>query len=344
MAFNKYSKGIALFLLAVFILWWFGRSLDWAEVNRSVRQANVLLLGAATLLVSLTYLLRAYRWRALLRPLGQAHIRDLFVATVTGFSAVFLVGRAGEVVRPGLLTLRDRKIRPAASFITIVVERICDLVAIILMFAVNLTWFRLPLGHEADLMQIRKIGLGLLITTVVGLVILIVFERKAGWVIGWLERRVSFIPANAKRFLVRILEQLAAALKVLAYPRELIITSFWTGLIWSIVIVANLLILSAFGESFGVRETIFVLGWALVGSLVPTPGGAAGAFHAATAAGLVFLGVTREIAAAIAIALHIVDFAPALLFGLYYLIMGDVSITRLRKLPSTEHTEVALEQ
>ncbi|MEJ7700274.1 MAG: hypothetical protein WKF71_11600 [Pyrinomonadaceae bacterium] len=33
------------------------------------------------------------------------------------------------------------------------------------------------------------------------------------------------------------------------------------------------------------------MGWAAIGSVVPTPGGAAGAFHAATAGGLIFLGV-----------------------------------------------------
>jgi hypothetical protein len=90
-------------------------------------------------------------------------------------------------------------------------------------------------------------------------------------------------------------------------------------------------------------ETIFVMGWALVGSLVPTPGGAAGAFHAATAAALIFLGVTREKAAAIAIVMHLVDFGPALIFGLFYVLRGDISLARLRSLTSSEAVEHAVE-
>jgi uncharacterized membrane protein YbhN (UPF0104 family) len=79
-----------------------------------------------------------------------------------------------------------------------------------------------------------------------------------------------------------------------------------------------------------------VLGWALVGSLVPTPGGAAGAFHAATAAGLIFLGIPRDEAAAISIVLHLVVFAHALVFVLYYFLRSDVSLERLRSLASSE--------
>lgn len=77
-----------------------------------------------------------------------------------------------------------------------------------------------------------------------------------------------------------------------------------------------------------------MLGLSLLGSLVPTPGGAAGAFHAATAAGLMFLGVQKETAAALSIVLHLVDFGPALLFGLFYVIRGDLSFAKLRTLVS----------
>jgi uncharacterized membrane protein YbhN (UPF0104 family) len=77
----------------------------------------------------------------------------------------------------------------------------------------------------------------------------------------------------------------------------------------------------------------------MVGSVVPTPGGAAGAFHAATAAGLIFLGIHKETAAALSIVLHLVDFGPALIFGLFYFIRGDLSISRLRTLISPAGAE-----
>jgi len=105
-------------------------------------------------------------------------------------------------------------------------------------------------------------------------------------------------------------------------------------LLWLSVAGANLLVMRAFHLQVGLTETIFVLGWSLVGSLVPTPGGAAGAFHAATATGLLFLGVKKELAAALSIVLHLVDFGPALLFGIFYAIRGDLSISKLRAMIS----------
>ena len=68
----------------------------------------------------------------------------------------------------------------------------------------------------------------------------------------------------------------------------------------------------------------------LVGSTVPTPGGAAGAFHAAISGGLIFLGVTLGQAAAISITAHLVGFVPALAFGSYYLLRGGVNLTQLQ--------------
>ena len=105
--YRKYLEFGALCLLAIGLLWWFGRKLNWGEVRSAVSHSNPYLLSAATVVICLAYLFRAFRWGALLRPLGPARLRDLFAATTVGFGAVFLVGRAAEVVRPIVLPMRD---------------------------------------------------------------------------------------------------------------------------------------------------------------------------------------------------------------------------------------------
>jgi glycosyltransferase 2 family protein len=343
---RKHLKFIALVVLAALILWWFGRGLNWAEVRQSLGQANAPLLLASIAVVCLTYLLRAFRWRALLAPLTPASLRELFVATTVGFGAVFLFGRAGEVVRPVVLPLRDRRVRPAASFVTIMVERLCDMVAVVILFSANLLWFRAPGSNATELMHVREAGVILLVLVLIGVACLVWFERHSHKVTRWLDGGLAgwkFVPGRLRHAVVSTLEQLATALQVLAHPRELLVTATWTILLWLAIILANALVIRAFGLPFGFSETVFVLGWALVGSLVPTPGGAAGAFHAATAAGLIFLGVAREQAAAVSIIIHLVDFAPAVLFGLYYLLRGDIQIKRLRELTSPEAVEHAVE-
>ncbi len=278
-------------------------------------------------MISVAYLFRAARWGALLAPLAAASLRNLFVATTVGFGAVFLFGRAGEVVRPVVLPMREPRVRPAASFVTIMIERIYDSIAVVVLFAVNLLWFRPPVIVAGNLMRIRAVGIGLLIVAAAGVFGLTQFRK----------------PAAVTKAVLSILEQLAKALRVLVDARELAITVGWTAMVWLGIAFANWLVLRAFGLPFGITETIFVLGWSLVGSLVPTPGGAAGAFHAATAAGLLFLGVTKETAAAISIVMHLVDFGPAAIFGFLYFVRGDINLSRLRSLTSADAVEHAVE-
>lgn len=330
------------------MLWWFGRGLDWVSVRAAIGKSDWRLIALAVLIVWATYFVRALRWRALLAPLTEASLRELFAATTVGFSAVFLIGRAGEVVRPTFLPLRDRRVRPAAAFVTIGVERIYDMVAVVVLFAVNLIWFRAPGGGDATAYaRVRQAGIILLVAAAVGIFALVIFKRYSRQVIDWCEARFARKTGLLKRagnLLTHLLEQVAGALSVLVSARELAVTVGLTALLWGIIAVANWLVLRAFGLPFGATETLFVLGWALVGSLVPTPGGAAGAFHAATAAGLIFLGVAREEAAAISIVLHLVVFAPAVVFGLYYFLRSDVSFERLRSLASSEpHDEQGTE-
>jgi glycosyltransferase 2 family protein len=358
---RKYLKFIALLLLAVLIFWWFWRrlGLSWEEVSASVAQSDWRLLALAFSVVCVTYVLRAFRWGALLAPLTPVRLRELFVATTVGFSALFLVGRAGEVVRPVVLPMRDRRVRPSASFVTIMVERICDMLAVVVVVAINLLWFNVPVERVAEFAHGRAgrfvvlmfshgqlAGLLLLVGVALSLLGLAWFRRRSPSAINWLDKRFKrwrLMPKRLGYAITSTLEQLARALSVLTDARELVVIVFWTSLIWFAITLANWLVLRAFGMPFGLREAVFVMGWALVGSLVPTPGGAAGAFHAATAFGLIVLGVSEAEAAAASIIIHLVDFGPAVVFGLYYVLRGDINIGRLRQLTSSEAVEHAVE-
>lgn len=331
----KYLKFLVLLLLAGVILWWFGRSLDWVAVRRAIALADRVLILAAVALICFSYLARAFRWQALLQPLAPASIGALFAATTVGFGALFLLGRAGEVLRPAFLPLKDRRVGPGAAFITIGVERIYDLTAVGVLFAVNLLWFR-PATFDAALLQrLRVAGLLMLGAVVLGLTALLVFRRNAGSIIARCEtliERAPFLLQRLGRLLTGLLSQLSRALSVLVSFRELAVTIGWTILIWGLVVVTYWLLLRAFGLPLGPAAAIFLLGWTLVGSLVPTPGGGAGAFHAITGAGLMSLGVAREESAAVAIVMHLVLFSPAAFFGLYYFLRSDVSVHQLRSL------------
>jgi uncharacterized membrane protein YbhN (UPF0104 family) len=141
------------------------------------------------------------------------------------------------------------------------------------------------------------------------------------------------------------MEKLAGALAIMKDGRELFMVSFWTFLLWAAIALPTWLVLLAFDLPITFGDSLFIMGFAAVSSVVPTPGGAAGAFHTATAASLLFLkpDIRVEDAAAVSIAMHLVYFAPALIFGVYYFVHGDISVERLRSLLSSEHAVEEIE-
>jgi glycosyltransferase 2 family protein len=344
--YRKYLEFAALVFLAGLIIWWFGRRLDWGQVKEAVRQSDWRLILIASLVVLVAYVWRAIRWQAFLKPLTEASLREVWVATCVGFGAVLLVGRAGEIVRPVVLPMRDHRVRPAAAFVTIMIERLYDTITVMLLFALNLLWLKPDADSAAHFGRARLIGFGLVGALLIAVAGLIWFERQSTVVIGWMDGRIkvrSALGGRIKKGLLSTLEQLAVALAVLSNVRLLAVSIFWSLLLWGSVAFANLLVCRAFGIPFGMSQVLFVLGWSMVGSAVPTPGGAAGAFHAATGAALVLLGVGRDQAAATAIILHLIDFGPAALFGLFYFLRGDINVARLKALIRVKSVEHAVE-
>lgn len=340
---RKYIKFLALALLAVLILWFLGRSLDWGEVWISLSKANIWLVLLATAIICFGYLLRSLRWKTLLAPITESSLRELFATTTVGFSAVFLFGRMGEVVRPLWLPMRDKRVRPSASLVTIGVERICDLVAIALVFSLNLLWLRAPSGREADIVLFQRAGILILSGTIFGIISLAVFQHFNQSVIAFVEKTLGKtpLPKRIPKSVSNILNHLAASLQILRDPKEMALTILWTVALWLSISIPTWIVIRGFGLPFTFADALFVMGAASLGSLVPTPGGGAGAFHAATAGALIFLNVSREDAAALSIVLHLVYFAPALIFGFYYFIHGDISWERLRSLVISEENETA---
>ncbi len=342
---RKSLKFILLFLFAVFIFWFFGRNLNWTEVSQALQKADPFYITAAVLVICLGYLLRAKRWQVLLEPITKTSLKELFATTTVGFAAVFLVGRAGEIVRPMWLPMRDRRVRPSAALVTLGVERIFDLASLICFFAVNLLWFNAPAGREDEFAYIKLIGNLLLAGTAVGFAALYLYQKFAPKIISWFERVTdkSFIPKKLRRIFLSILSQLAAALAILRDWREIAAVVFWTVMLWLSIAVPTWFVLLAFDLPLSLSDALFVMGWAALGSLVPTPGGAAGAFHAATAGGLIFLNVERDQAAAVSIAMHLVYFAPAIIFGLYYFLHGDISVSKFKSLLDSDHAVEEIE-
>jgi len=342
---RKYIKFIFLVLFTLFIFWFFGRNLDWQDVASDLKEADPVYLLGATVIICLGYFLRAVRWQVLLAPITPSSLRELFATTTVGFTAIFLIGRAGEIVRPMWLPMRDRRVRPSAALVSIGMERVFDLASLIAFFSISLIWFQNRAGHEAEYTSIRVAGNLMMLGVVLGVIFLAIYAWKSAPIIAFFERLTDkkFIPARLREIFLSLMRQLATSVQILKDWKEIFWVSFWTLGLWFAISLPTWLVLLAFGLPLNFVDSIFVMGVASMGSLVPTPGGAAGAFHAASGFALVLLGIDKETATAVSIIMHLVYFAPAVIFGLYYLFHGDISIERFRSLLSSENAEREIE-
>jgi len=111
------------------------RSFDWSRF-RSASRVNLLPIAAAIVLIYLTYILRALRWKVFLEPVCKTSTWSLVPATFIGFTGLALLGRAGEFIRPYLISRRENL--PFASQVGVwTVERIFDVGAFTVLMTID---------------------------------------------------------------------------------------------------------------------------------------------------------------------------------------------------------------
>ncbi len=77
---------------------------------------------------------RALRWRILMRPVkADPSLWNLFSATVIGFSAITVLGRPGEFVRPYLIAAKE-KVSASSQMAALLLERIYDILIVLAIF------------------------------------------------------------------------------------------------------------------------------------------------------------------------------------------------------------------
>jgi uncharacterized membrane protein YbhN (UPF0104 family) len=134
-------KRAALIAAAVLVsgaLFWAAmRGVDVAELGRVFAGASLAWAPALVIAPILDLWVRAARWRLLLAPMARASVRDLFQLEALGLAinnVLFL--RLGEFAR-GFFAAKETRIPAVSVLATILVERLCDTAALLLLFSVG---------------------------------------------------------------------------------------------------------------------------------------------------------------------------------------------------------------
>src|ERR1700683_3522706 len=107
------------------------------KLLHAVRNANPYLLILSIVAIYTCYALRALRWKVFQANLGPSRFWPIYSMTLAGFSAIFLLGRAGEPIRP-LLLARKEKLPVADMFGIYALERLFDFASMAVIAAAGL--------------------------------------------------------------------------------------------------------------------------------------------------------------------------------------------------------------
>jgi uncharacterized protein (TIRG00374 family) len=323
--------------LTVGLVWWFLRSLDLTKVWHNILSADPRYVAACLGATVGTYLLRAWRWQALLTPIAPVAFRPTFRTTVIGFAANFMLpGRVGEVLRAYLLA-RSQGFSAVSAFATVIVERILDLTSVLLLFAWFLIVTDVPPGtDDGGLLAQAKLWGGIFAgLSALGLGLLAIGAGHPERLSHWVGRLTAWLPARINSAVIGTVRTLVEGLAVMRRPGPLAAAFGLTLLLWLSIAASIWFGSRAFGLTFDFTGSFLVMAFLTVGVSLPTPAGLGGFQWAYQLAVTRFFSADENAAGAAVIVLHAVTVIPVCIIGLIFMAQDGLSLRRLQSMRST---------
>lgn len=315
--------GLAVGLVALFL-----RNADLSQVWQSVTAARKDYLLLSLGLVAIGFVIRAERWKYLLEPIGPTRFRNVLRTTVIGFGAsAVLPARAGEVIRPYLLA-RKEGLSATATFATIVVERILDLVGVLVLLATFFLVFDpgLESRDSAVFSAIRYGGLIMAPVAIIALVLMFFMAGHPDTLHAWLLKAEAVLPGRIAAMIARFAKTFAEGFGVVRRIDRLVIAVLWSIVLWISIAAGIWSVSAAFRIDMSFTGAWLMLAPLVVGVAVPTPGGVGGFHEAYRIGATAFFGADNNTAVGAAIVLHAFSMLPVALVALLFIVQDGLKI------------------
>jgi len=358
------SKKNILFIVSIIVSlgcsWLFIRSIEWASLKNALIEANYWFIIPATILALLLYVVRAFRWQGLLSHIKPISPWSLLSITSIGFMANnILPARVGEVLRPFLLYKKEN-IKFSTSFATVVVERIFDMLGLIL-FAVA-TLFLLPnpdTSHhipsfELITTDVVKTG-GSIIPSLkkwtevfaafgsMTIILLFLIVAKPLFFKNILTTWCSFLPHKLKDKIFNLYDSFVFGLKILENKSKTIWILILSLIVWLMGGIEIYILGFAFDLQLPFAGACLVAVCLALAVALPQAPGYIGVFHIAVLKSLHIFGIETTLAQSYAIILWAISIFPATTMGFFFLWKEGIAFREVVKLEE-EISEGKLEE
>jgi len=335
------SRNLQLLLglvIAAVALYFTFRGVSFPEIFRNILSLEMRYLPFSVLIFLLSFVGRAYRWRVLLDAVKPIPVKRLYSPLFIGFMGNLLPLRAGEFIRAFLLGKRE-DIAFSASFATVVVERLFDLLAVLLLFAGLLTFqpdiFVPSSGTQDPRVQaaVRSFGfasLGLCLGIIVFCYFLVHQHTGTQRFVGFFTR---VLPEGVQERVQDVLRSFTDGLGVLRDPRGLLFSSLLTVAVWVVIVLGNYPLYYCYQiqdvlplSSLGVLVVMIA-----IAVMIPTPG-FVGPFQFAITFVLSDLyGIDRNVAVSFSLVVWFLQMGLIFLAGLFFIVRDNVSFFEMSR-------------
>jgi glycosyltransferase 2 family protein len=323
------------------------RNFQWDRLWRSIADARPGYLLLGVLGVYASYLVRAIRWEFFMRPIKAASLWVLFVGQVLGFSAIFLVGRPGELVRPAYIAKKEN-VSMSSMVAVWLLERVLDTIAMVALFAAALYFEPVDPDTAKGLSVLHAMHKGgYVLFGFTGLLILglVLFRLKAAGMTAGALRLFGFLPARARGSFARFLHSFSEGLSVIRDWKGLAGSVATTALLWALNTTVFWFVFKSVQHRLGRLAWLaaaLTLFCAALGLLVQFPGVGGGYQVGIILALTQIFNIKAETATGASILLWIIMSAPCLALGLVLLIRQGLSIRKLEAIAEEEEQSVTL--
>ena len=312
--------GVTISLLAVYFIV--------AQLNdelfiRAWQTARYVYLLPCVVLLLAGLVTRALRWQVLLDG-DMPLVRAFSIMNVAYLVNGILPLRIGEVARVYLASRIQKPIPFPKTTGTIIVERLLDLLSVVMMALVAIA-----LGAQSD--ELKAASGFAAVVAVIGFSVLILLVSRRKWAKGLLNLTLGIIPF-LKRFPVLEVwfDQFLDGLMPLARPRALGLAIFWTVISWAFSIWAGYVLMFAFFEQASIAATMLYIAAAAFAIAVPAVPGNLGTYEASILLALYALGYEQsDTAIAFAVMVHAVNLIVHAATGIIGFIQEGISLTQL---------------
>jgi uncharacterized protein (TIRG00374 family) len=287
-------------------------------LGAALRQANYLWLLPAIAITLAILAVKGVRWQLLFRPEHRLPFAPVFAALSAGYLASnVLPARLGEVVRVVLL-VSEEPVGVARTVSTIVVERLLDVLSVIIILVLLLPFVTLP---PAMTWTARSLGAVALAGYAVLLLLSFWKERVLGLTRSVL-RRIRFLDRPAVyQALGHLIDGFATLRGRLGLALVALSLLSWFG-----SVAVGWCVAQAFDMTAPFTAIAFALVVVALGMVVPSSPGYIGVFHYLVTVALAPFGVPKDLALSFAFVWHGLNYVVLSVVGLVALAIHGTSL------------------